>query len=146
MNDATPFQESGYLVVKVSTARGAIPLENAAVTIRDDGNNGNILYSLLTDSDGKTPQVSLLAPDRKASEHPGSSKPYATYSVDVFSEGYVPLRIQSIPIFSSILSIQPAVMVPLPEESTYGGFSSAADHQPATLPYSNLREQGEDAK
>ena len=114
MNISTPI-DTGYLVVKVSTARGAIPLEGAAVNIRGEGENSAILYSLTTNSDGATERVSLPAPSRLSSEVPGNAKPYATYSIDVFKEGYLPLSFQGVPVFSSILSVQPAVMIPSPD-------------------------------
>ncbi len=115
MNISTPQTDVGYLVVKVSTARGAIPLENAAVSIRGEGEDTGILYSLTTNSDGATERVSLPAPSRLSSETPGNVKPFATYSIDVFKEGYLPLTFRGVPVFSSILSIQPAVMLPSPD-------------------------------
>ncbi len=116
MNPSTPPTDVGYLIVKVSTARGAIPLENAAVSIRGEPEAASgILYSLTTNSDGATERVSLPAPARADSESPGNAKPYATYSIDVFKEGYLPLYFRNVPVFASILSIQPAVMVPAPD-------------------------------
>ena len=119
MNPSTPPTDVGYLMVKVSTARGPIPLPNAAVAIRSEtAENTGVLYSLTTNSDGATERVSLPAPARVESESPGSIKPYATYSVDVFKEGYLPLYFKNVPVFSSILSIQPAVMIPAPDGPT----------------------------
>ena len=103
----------GYLTVKVSTARGAIPLEGALVQIRgSDASNSGILYSLRTDRDGKTPRITLPTPPLSASQSPGNTPSYADYTVEVFREGYQPLTFEQVPIFPSILSIQPAVMVP----------------------------------
>ena len=116
MNISTPPTDVGYLIVKVSTAQGAIPLANAAVSIRGETeDNTGILYSLTTNSDGATERVSLPAPSRLSSESPGNAKPYATYSIDVFKDGYLPLSFRNVPVFSTILSIQPAVMVPSPD-------------------------------
>lgn len=109
-----PNTEVGYLIVKVSTARGAIPLENAAVSIRGETpETSGIIYSTVTNSDGHTERIELPTPARDLSEVPGNYKPFATYSVDVFAEGYAPLAFRGVPIFSSVLSIQPAVMVPV---------------------------------
>lgn len=116
MNSNTSQADVGYLVVRVSTARGAIPLSDASVSIRgEDTDRSGILYSLSTNADGMTERVSLPAPARGDSDRPGASKPFATYSVDVFKEGYIPLYFQNVPIFASILSIQPAVMIPAPD-------------------------------
>ena len=115
MNQSAKDTSTGYLVVRVSTARGAIPLENAAVNIRGgDREQSGVLHSLRTDRDGKTPVVSLPTPPLSESETPNGETPYAVYHVDVFKEGYLPLFFHNVPIFPSVISIQPAVMVPDP--------------------------------
>ena len=113
-NSSSQYTETGYIIVKVSTARGAIPLENAAVGIRGDTpETSGIIYSTVTNSDGHTEKIALPAPSRELSETPKSTKPYATYNVDVFKDGYVPLSFRGVPVFSSVISIQPAIMVPV---------------------------------
>ena len=109
-----------YLTVRVSTAGGAIPLENASVNVRGaDINASDIIYSLSTNSDGLTPTVSLAAPPRSASTSPQSTSPsYAVYNVDVYADGYVPAFFNNVPVFSGINSVQPAVLVPRLENST----------------------------
>ena len=109
----------GYLIVKVTTARGAIPLEGASVSIRG-GNpeNAGVLYALRTNRDGQTEKIPLPTPPKAVSQAPSNTLPYANYNVDVFQDGYAPLSFQNVPIFPDIVSIQPAVMIPLPE--SYG--------------------------
>ena len=114
------YTEVGYLTVRVSTAGGAIPLEGAAVNIRG-GNieESAIIYSLVTNSDGLTPTVSLPTPPRSASEVPQDTEPaYAVYNIDVYARGYVPAFFHNVPIFSGINSVQPAVLVPDIENKT----------------------------
>lgn len=109
-------ENSGYMVVRVSTARGAIPLEGASVGIRGNTpESSGIVYSLTTNSDGLTEKVSLPAPPRANSESPGSAENYSSWNIDVFKEGYVPIFFQNVPVFSSIVSVQPAVMIPIAE-------------------------------
>ncbi len=116
MNGNNALSEIGYLTVRVTTALGAIPLENAAVTVRgNEDANASVLYSLTTNSDGHTERIPLPAPPRANSETPYDNKPYATYSVDVFADGYLPLHLSNVPVFSSITSIQPAIMIPSAE-------------------------------
>lgn len=124
MNQSTPFSEPneiGYLTVRVSTAGGAIPLEGAAVNIRGgDVDDSSVIYALSTNSDGLTPTVSLSAPPRSASETPqNTTPPYAVYNVDVFAEGYAPAFFHNVPVFSGINSVQPAILLPNIENSTY---------------------------
>ena len=116
MNESNALSETGYLVIRVTTALGAIPLENAAVTIRgNESLNENVIYSLSTNSDGRTERIALPAPPKINSESPNLQDPFATYSVDVFADGYTPLHLSNVPVFSSIISIQPAIMIPLIE-------------------------------
>ena len=110
----------GFLTVMVSTARGAIPLEGATVNVRGDiPESSEIIYSMLSDRDGKTPKIPLSAPPLSNSEAPGKDLAYRTYNIDVFKDGYVPLFFHKVPIFPSVHSIQPAVMVPEDKNAPY---------------------------
>ena len=129
----SPFSSSnesvGYLIVKVSTARGAIPLSDATVRIRGGTpESSGILLSLQTDRDGQTQRVSLPTPPKSFSASPNDEKPYSVYNIDVFKEGYVPLEFQAVPIFPDVTSIQPAVMVPAPQL-----FGTSSIHDAATV-------------
>lgn len=114
MNQPTQQPQSyGYLIVRVSTARGAIPLSGAAVNIRGGSDTeGGILHSLVTDADGRTNRVALPTPQKSASQTPDNGIPYAMYRVDVFRDGYIPISFENVPVFPSVLSVQPAVLVP----------------------------------
>ena len=105
----------GFLLVKVSTARGVIPLEDATVILRGSTpETSGVMLSLRTNRDGQTERISLPTPPISESETPNGATPYAVYNIDVAKEGYLPLTIQNVPIFPSILSIQPAVLLPAP--------------------------------
>lgn len=109
-------QSSGSLIVKVSTARGAIPLDGAAVSIRGSTpETSGIIYSLASDRDGLTEKIALPAPDRSLSSAPGDIEPYSLWNIDVFKDGYIPVSFQNVPVFASVVSVQPAVMVPISE-------------------------------
>lgn len=109
-------QGIGYLVVNVSTARGAIPLRGATVTVMYDEDGNTSIHSVLTtDMSGKTEKLELPAPSRELSESPGNIKPYATYTVSAEKEGYYPVTNTGVPVFSGITSIQPIEMLPLAE-------------------------------
>lgn len=108
---------NGYLIVKVSTANGAIPIENASVIVQGkDENNQNVLFSLTTDRDGLTPRISLPAPNKELSEAPApTSKPYSVYNIDVFKEGYYPQHYNGVPVFQNVTAIQTAHIIPQSE-------------------------------
>ena len=115
-------QTTGYLIVKVSTARGAIPHEAAAVNVRGDtAETSGVIFSLTTNSDGQTPKISLPTPELYYSGSPDNPIPYALYNIEVFKEGYTPLYFNSVPIFPSVISVQPAVMLPLSEGGERSG-------------------------
>ncbi|MBE6556276.1 MAG: hypothetical protein E7664_00855 [Ruminococcaceae bacterium] len=107
----------GYLVVKVSTALGAVPLAGASVIIRDSTDGSPIRYSLVTDTDGLTERVPLPAPPRSLSEAPPTSDalPYGLYIVEVFADGYADRFYRNVAIFEGITSVQPVLTVPLTE-------------------------------
>ena len=110
----------GYLVVRVSTARGAIPLEKASVSIRGGSpETSGIIYSLLTNQDGLTEKISLPTPAASFSASPNNPTPYSTWNVDVFKEGYTPISFTGVPVYPSVVSIQPAVMIPIPQGFIY---------------------------
>ena len=112
---------TGFLVVRASTALGAIPLENALVNIRTAdpsdpaSERGALIASLRTDRDGLSARIALPAPDKSLSESPGNVRPYAVYDVEVSLDGYTTQYFQNLPIFDSITSLQTAEMTPLPE-------------------------------
>ena len=129
--DSANTQGLGYRVVKVSTARGAIPLEDASVNIRGaEKENSNVILSLRTDSAGRTERVALPAPPRRLSESPGAILPYALYSVDVFKEGYYDLHFNNVAVFDSITSVQPAIMIPMADNKYTDSYDPNADQSP----------------
>lgn len=106
----------GYLVVRVSTARGAIPLENATVSIRGaTPQNSGIIYSLETNISGLTPRLPLPTPPKDNSLSPDQGTPYSLWSIDVFCKGFITARYESVPVYSGITSVQNAELVPLSE-------------------------------
>ena len=133
MNDSQPYSATtGYLVVQVSTARGAIPLEDASVTVRGtEKENSGVIRSLITGRDGKTETIELPTPPRVLSQSPGTVTPYALYDVDVFKEGYADLFIQKIPVFGSVTAIQPAIMIPLPDNRFPDSYDVSENQSPS---------------
>jgi energy-converting hydrogenase Eha subunit F len=110
----------GYMIVRVSTARGAIPLEDATVTVYNydpefENGRGNIIAVQHSGAGGLTEKIALPAPPRSQSLSPGAVKPYETYNLSVTKEGYLRQTYVNVPIFEGITAIQNAYMIPLPE-------------------------------
>ena len=126
----------GYLVVRVSTASGAIPLQNALVTVRGgEESNSDYYRSFYSGISGLTEKIALPAPPRVLTEDPSGNgtKPYSLYSIDVFADGYQDLFFVNVPIFDTITAIQGANMIPKSENE----YSDSFD------PNSNILIEGE---
>ena len=121
----TPMGE-GYLVVRVSTASGAIPLSGAQVVIRGgEESNSNFYRATYSGASGLTEKIALPAPLRSLSQDPSANgeKPYSLYSIDVFNDGYADLFFVNVPVFDTITSIQPANMRPKPDNEYSDNFA-----------------------
>ena len=110
-------QSLGYLLVKVSTASGAIPVENVTIVIQgNDDDNQSIFISKVTNRDGLTEKIVLPTPNGDFSLKPSpTQRPYSTYNIDVYKEGYYPQHYNNVPIFEGITAVQNARIVPIAE-------------------------------
>lgn len=119
----------GRLIFRVSTAGGAIPLEGARVIVRDKGENGdpqrgNALAVMYSDRNGRTQVMSLPTVPRSLSLTPQNGNappPFLCYDAEVTLEGYRRVNFVCIPIFDGVTSVQPADMIPLPENGREDG-------------------------
>lgn len=108
-----PDPDTGYILVKVMTANGFIPLEGALVTIAGRG-VGNREYRnvQITDQSGQTETVAVPAPRKALSLTSGNERPYATYNIDVKKDNYFTHLDINVSVFSGITSIQSVFMIP----------------------------------
>ena len=118
----------GYMIVRVTTARGAIPLEGAIVTVHNydpefESGRGDVIATYKTDSSGLTPRFALPAPPRELSMSPGNGKSYLTYNLSVTKPGYYQQYYTNAPIFEGITAIQNADMIPLPDNGQTDNFT-----------------------
>ena len=116
---------SGYLMVQVTTANGALPLEGAAVTVRSEA-DGTLLYALKSGSDGRTARVALATPPRQMALDPDAGRPYTPYRIEVIADGFTRMEYTGVPIFDGITAVQQAVLAPLPEAGYTDGFTLSA--------------------
>ena len=109
----------GQLQVRVSTENQAIPIPGAVITITDKQNEDDkLIRTLISDDNGITPFIELPTVDRRFTLSPGTSNPYAVYTVDVSANGYFPKRFLNIPIYGGVTAIQNVSMIPLPENGS----------------------------
>lgn len=110
----------GFLIVQTLTANGALPVENATVYVYsydDSAKSSQALYTLKTDSFGRTEKVALGALGRELSLTPEVKKPYATYNAVINADGFYESERINIPIFQGITSVQTVDLIPLSEYS-----------------------------
>lgn len=107
----------GGIIVRVTTASGAIPLQDALVTIREyrTGSGGDIVATLTTNSSGLTEKVLLPTPPRSMSLSPGNGKSYSSFVIQVEKDGYNTQQYINVPVFDGVTAVQTADLVPLPE-------------------------------
>lgn len=142
VNDTPPenYTESGYLIVNAFTARGAIPIKDATVTVSYYSPSLPSPHAVLkTDKSGRTPKISLPTPPRELSLSPSPSsspsrsqspslppsstspgdilqRPYALYNIEISKDGFYSVVDIGVKIFAGITAIQNTDLVPRSEE------------------------------
>ena len=117
----------GYVIVSVTTARGAIPITGATVRIfnyENGGENGSLIITSKTNSSGRTDKIPLPAPPRSSSLSPGNGKSYTTYNIDAQYDGFYNQYYVNVPIFDGITAIQNVDLSPLSENGSDGTLDS----------------------
>lgn len=122
----------GYMIVRVTTARGAIPIEGATVYVQNflpDGQEGkgDVIGTYSTNASGLTQKISLPAPPRALSTSPGNGKSYSTYTITAYADGYHTRIYVNVPVFEGITAIQNVDMIPLPENGVADRFDPRSD-------------------
>ena len=134
----------GFLAVTVRTSNGAIPIENAKVSIyeylpeNETGDNGRLLFSLLTDENGKTPRVALPTKDKSLSLTFGNKSPYTVYNIGVSKDGYYNNSYLKVPLFQGVSSIQPVELSPLYEYAQADDDFPSWGRRNVEIPITNL--------
>jgi hypothetical protein len=118
----------GYMIVRVTTARGAIPLEEAIVTVHNydpefESGRGDVIGVYKTGESGLTEKFALPAPPRELSTSPGMGKGYTTYNLSVTRAEYYQQYYTNVPVFEGITAIQTADMIPLPDNGQTDNFT-----------------------
>ena len=115
-------QSYGKIVVKVSSADGAIPIEGATVAVRvEDGDGTGIVAIKTTNESGETGEVIIGTPSPSLSLSPDPAAiPYSLASVEVTAYGYYSTANINVPVFPGVTTVQSVNMYPLPEGTPEG--------------------------
>ena len=105
--------QTGALRVQAFIGAQGLPVQGALVTVSAPFKDGErVLYAVKTNSDGIADNLILPAPDREASQIPGSQNPFAEYNVSVSHPDYRTALFTGVPVFAGVKSIQPVVFLP----------------------------------
>lgn len=106
--------DNGSLQVNVTSRLQNTPIKGATITLSYSGDPDVTLESVQTDESGQTQTLTLDAPPVEYSlDSAQEEQPFSLYSIRIRAEGYQPLTISGIEVFSTIKAIQNAVMTPL---------------------------------
>ncbi len=104
----------GTIKIQVTSSVGLIPVEDAKVTISYTGDPESTIEQISTNTEGQSETLTLAAPPLEYSMEPEQqNQPYAEYTVQVEAEGYRPVSIEGVDVFSGELSLQNVRMEPL---------------------------------
>lgn len=109
----------GTLIFQISTAQGALPIENAkCVLTKKFGGIIHEIKALLTNESGKTESLLLPAPLRSLSQqYETQIQPFALYDAAVSRNGFVDVVLKDIPIFDGVQSVQRVSLLPEGEDN-----------------------------
>ncbi len=106
--------DNGTMKIQVTSTIGLIPVEDAKVTISYTGDPESTIEQLSTNAEGQSEVLTLAAPPLEYSMEPEQlTQPYSEYTVEVEAEGYRPVSIEGVDVFSGELSLQNVRMEPL---------------------------------
>lgn len=118
-DEANLMTNTGSLVVFVLDAGGALPISDATVSIyKSDKTDEKPIAVLKSGENGKTEIIYLATPP--IPENTAKNKnnmPFELYDIIVDLEGYYQIVSRNIPVYPSVMSIQPVYMVPRPLDS-----------------------------
>ena len=105
--------QTGALRVQAYIGAQGFPVAGALVTVSAPFLDGErVLYAVKTNADGIADNLILPAPEREASQIPGSQNPFAEYNVSVSHPDYRTAVFSGVPVFAGVKSIQPVVFLP----------------------------------
>lgn len=106
-------RKSSSLVFQLYTGREALPVEGATVVLVAPADGQQVTF--VTNSSGRTPPIRVCAPSREDSLDPGfRGVPYSVYDAHIQAEGFSPVTIHGIQVFSGEDSVLPLEMDPAP--------------------------------
>lgn len=130
LSDNNDKYAKGILKISVTHSKGTFPVPYASYFVYD--NNGLTVSDGQTDQSGISPEIALPSVPTNITQTPGTdfTKSATFYNVLVTAKNYVDLKINNIPIFENIKTIQNF-------DLTFLGASESKEAQVINLPIQN---------
>ncbi len=114
-------EEVGYINVGVYTASGALPVQDAVVTVYHtyDDNEEHVLYNLVTDESGIVPRIEVPIVYRGVGEQ--AEYNYSTYNLRIQAIGYYTANILDLQVYPNIATNFRINLIPVSQGEPYGG-------------------------
>lgn len=115
IDETTAEEETGYIAIGVFTALGALPVENALITVYDiiEGGEEHIHAQLVTDASGRVPDIELPIFHDTSEPLVSSKYYYAIYNLRAQADNYYTVNVLGIRIFPGIKTNYRIDMIPL---------------------------------
>ena len=105
--------DTGTLAVNVTSRAKNTPIADAQITLSYAGEPDTTIEEMTTDSSGQITPIELPAPPVEYSlESTQENQPFSLYNIRIRAQGYRPLLISGIELFSSVEAIQNVTMDP----------------------------------
>lgn len=98
--------DKGSLRVDVTSTRIGGPIKDAKITISYTGDPENSLEEVNTDESGQSETLELDTPPLEYSMEPNERQPFSQYTITVTAEGFRPVTVTGIEVFSGETSVQ----------------------------------------
>ena len=113
--------DTGTLQVNVTANTGLRPVENAQIRISYTGAPDSTLEEVETNSSGQTEALTFSTPPLEYSMQPSEEQPYSEYTVQISADGFQPVTVSGIALFSGELTLLPVRLTPVEQTQNASG-------------------------
>ena len=113
--------DTGTLQVNVTANTGLRPVENAQIRISYTGAPDSTLEEVETNSSGQTEALTFSTPPLEYSMQPSEEQPYSEYTAQISADGFQPVTISGIALFSGKLTLLPVRLTPVGQTQNASG-------------------------
>ena len=113
--------DTGTLQVNVTANTRLRPVENAQIRISYTGAPDSTLEEVETNSSGQTEALTFSTPPLEYSMQPSEEQPYSEYTAQISADGFQPVTISGIALFSGKLTLLPVRLTPVGQTQNASG-------------------------